>query len=359
MHNPCTPTNASIKEPPTSSKMTITPLVLGGSSSGSSSSQVHLDVPSSVSIHPVALASILDHHLRRPRDSEGREQDRVIGTLMGTRKETGEIKVLSSFGVPFGEVEGKLLLDTDSLRAQLDIVVRAQPKLSVVGWYATHPDLNSWTPLIHDEYALLTASSTPATSALQTNTSPIHLTLDVRTLAVKAYASARLGLSVDTSSNRSFVPLLTEMALAQSEQSGLEVLTKHSVPTIRSSPASKNADTSTSSNNNATPQLVAPLVSLQGMLSEVAKMLDSILSYVKQVNEGSIQGDAKVGRYLLETLASVPMATSSRAQFEEDFNTHLADLLMVSYLANVVRVNLEVGARASMLHDARLAPRAA
>lgn len=35
------------------------------------------------------------------------------------------------------------------------------------------------------------------------------------------------------------------------------------------------------------------------------------------------------------------------------------DLLMVSYLANVVRVNLEVSTRASMLHDARLAPRVA
>jgi hypothetical protein len=32
---------------------------------------------------------------------------------------------------------------------------------------------------------------------------------------------------------------------------------------------------------------------------------------------------------------------------------------MVSYLANVVRVNLEVAARANMMHDSRLAPRAA
>lgn len=122
-------------------------------------------------------------------------------------------------------------------------------------------------------------------------------------------------------------------------------------------------------------------------------MLDSVLNYVKQVNEGKIAGDAKIGRYLLETLASVPLASTSKGSFDEDFNSHLAvsvgsvfrclspqtpawsltlrasfplscfppiqDLLMVSYLANVVRVNLEVSARASMLHDARLAPRAA
>ena len=49
--------------------------------------------------------------------------------------QTGHVNVLSSFGVPFGEVEGKLLLDTDSLRQQLEIVVKAQPRLQVVGWW--------------------------------------------------------------------------------------------------------------------------------------------------------------------------------------------------------------------------------
>lgn len=339
--------------------MTPTPLVLGSSASSpstsSSAADGSSDLPSLVSLHPVAVASILDHHLRRPRDADRNEQDRVIGTLMGTRSETGHVNVLSSFGVPFGEVEGKLLLDTDSLRQQLEIVVKAQPRLQVVGWYATHPELNSWTPLIHDEFASLSSTSSPS-AALTTSASPVHLTLDVKTLQTKAYSSSKLGLSVDASSNRTFVPLKTELKVEHSEHSGLEVLTRYAQPSIRTTP---DKDSQSQPQQASTAQFVAPLVSLQGMLTEVSKMLDTILNYVKQVNEGAIQGDAKIGRYLLETLASVPMATSSKAQFEEDFNSHLADLLMVSYLANVVRVNLEVGARANMLHDARLAPRTA
>lgn len=59
--------------------MAITPLVLSGTAD--------YDIPSLVTIHPVAVASILDHHLRRPREADGKEQDRVIGTLMGTRSE--------------------------------------------------------------------------------------------------------------------------------------------------------------------------------------------------------------------------------------------------------------------------------
>ena len=61
-------------------------------------------------------------------------------------------------------------------------------------------------------------------------------------------------------------------------------------------------------------------------------MLDSVLSYVKQVNDGSLQGDAKIGRHLFETLASVPVPTSFKGTFDEDFNTHLAVSLQWSPL---------------------------
>ena len=207
--------------------------------------------------------------------------------------------------------------------------------------YATHPELNSWTPLIHDEYATLVSQSAPSSqamlgaAALATKAAPVHLTLDVENLQMKAYASSKLGLGMDASSNRTFVPLRTEMKTEKAEHAGCEpdstfpfnarcngadiymlhavnVLTKHSLPPLRSDSAP------------STSQLVAPLVSLQSMLGDVSSMLDNVLTYVKSVSEGSQQGDARIGRYLLETLASVPMATSSKGQFEEDFNNHLA-----------------------------------
>jgi hypothetical protein len=59
--------------------MAITPLVLPSSSSAES--------PSLVTVHPAAVATILDQHLRRPRRQDGQEQDRVLGTLMGSRNE--------------------------------------------------------------------------------------------------------------------------------------------------------------------------------------------------------------------------------------------------------------------------------
>lgn len=94
--------------------------------------------------------------------------------------------------------------------------------------YATHPALNSWTPLIHDEYASLVsssaqhaASSTVTVPSMVTSmAAPVHLTLDVESLQIKAYASARLGLAMDTGSNRTFLPLKTEMKADRSEHGG-------------------------------------------------------------------------------------------------------------------------------------------
>ena len=64
-------------------------------------------------------------------------------------------------------------------------------------------------------------------------------------------------------------------------------------------------------------------------------MLDSVLEYVRAVAAGELEGDERVGRALLETVGVVPASGTSKGLgdskgFEEDFNAHLADVLMVS-----------------------------
>lgn len=113
--------------------------------------------------------------------------------------------------------------------ASLDIECRRFCPLPRHHRYATSPELNSWTPLIHDEYANLahTTSTHSASGALSAITNaaqlsaPIHLTLDVSNLQIKAYASEKLGLA-NESVNRTFVPLETEMKVAKNEQAGRE-----------------------------------------------------------------------------------------------------------------------------------------
>ncbi|KAJ3860672.1 hypothetical protein EV359DRAFT_75063 [Lentinula novae-zelandiae] len=82
-------------------------------------------MPTSMSIYPVALFSILDHYLRRKDD-----QDRVIGRLFGTCKET-HVAIRTSFAVFHSETSKQVVVNSQEV---------------IVGWSVSF-SLNIWTLL--------------------------------------------------------------------------------------------------------------------------------------------------------------------------------------------------------------------
>ena len=87
--------------------------------------------PTSVTIHPVALFSILDHYLRRKDD-----QERVIGTLLGVRSTTdsSEVEVRSSFAVLHSETSEQVAVDMEYHRTMYELHHKVDPKEVIVGW---------------------------------------------------------------------------------------------------------------------------------------------------------------------------------------------------------------------------------
>lgn len=288
-----------------------------------------------VDAHPVVLATILDAHLRRTES-----QDRVFGTLLGVRSDAdNSVQVRSAFAVPY-EVRGKgqVTIDMDHHRAMVDLHHKVHPREHVVGWYASSPNLNSFSALIHNFYA---SESAPHPA--------VHLTLDPDSLAFAAYVSAPLGPGSGSSSSQhgtgahlAFLPVDATLSVPEQERPGLDLLTRNlsALSTQLAAPLE--------------PQTVAPdyvpataLASLSQLLARVATMLDLVLEYVAQVASGERDGDDKVGRALLETVGHVPRAApveaattkedgaapteqqGERKDFEEEFNSHLADVLMV------------------------------
>jgi hypothetical protein len=84
----------------------------------------------SVTIHPTALFSILDHYLRRTD-----AQQRVIGTLLGTRSEGDDtVSVRNAFAVLHSETSEQVAVDKDYHRAMFELSQRVSPKESIVGW---------------------------------------------------------------------------------------------------------------------------------------------------------------------------------------------------------------------------------
>ncbi|CAH7686600.1 eukaryotic translation initiation factor 3 subunit F [Phakopsora pachyrhizi] len=304
----------------------------------------------SVSIQPLPLAAILDHHLRRPD-----HQDRVFGTLLGLRNtETGEIEVRSSFGVPYAATGRDVAVDSDHHRTLLELHTRVSPKEVVVGWYATSPVLNSFSSLIQDFYNM---ESTPLPA--------IHLTLDPMTLNFKTFISSPIGLSNMQTLNLLFKPIPSSLSIPTPERTTLELITR---PILSSSGLEDDGSV-----NEA--RLQSQQIKLMEELKKPFKteMLNLVKGYVEKVNSNQIKGNPQLGRFLLDTIAALPigaMNSFSDAQrkddrenqqqnslesgnaandFEDHFQSHISDVLMVSYVATLLRDQVEISSRLNLL----------
>ncbi|KIJ56987.1 hypothetical protein M422DRAFT_23122 [Sphaerobolus stellatus SS14] len=273
--------------------------------------------PSNVTVHPVALFAILDHYLRR-KDS----QERVIGTLLGTRTDNGEVEIKNAFAVLHSETAEQVAVDMDYHRTMYELHHKVNPRETIVGWYSTGSNLNTYSALIQNFYSQDTAPH-----------QAIHLAVDTGAQegeqpGVKAYISSPVGVHPKPE-NAVFVPVPCELRFQESERSGLDLLAKAAAS---KSPISLESD----------------LVTLEASLQEVASMVDRVLEYVRSVLSGEVQGDVVVGRYLLNTL-STTTAGMEKDKLEALFNAHLQDTLMVSYLANLVRGQVEVSSRLALV----------
>ncbi|KAK0491389.1 JAB1/Mov34/MPN/PAD-1 ubiquitin protease-domain-containing protein [Armillaria novae-zelandiae] len=273
--------------------------------------------PTSVTIHPVALFSILDHYLRRTD-----KQDRVLGTLLGTRTDSG-VEVRSSFAVLHSETSEQVAVDMDYHRTMYDLHHKVNSKEVIVGWYSTGSNLNTFSALIQNFYSQETAPHQAIHVALNTGVD------DGEPAGIKAYFSSPVGV-FPRPENCVFVPVPVELRFHDAERSGLDLLT------------STAASPSSTSN-----QPLADLEILEQSIQNVSGMLDRVLAYVRSVLAGETKGDPALGRYLMDTLGA-----STDDLEKGGFNASLQDTLMISYLANLVRAQAEVSSRLALVTSA-------
>ncbi|KAJ7129373.1 Mov34-domain-containing protein [Mycena epipterygia] len=300
-------------------------MALGGSSavhiqsSTISSAPAIPRTPSSITIHPVALFSILDHYLRRTDD-----QPRVIGTLLGTRSpDNTQIHVRSSFAVLHSENDEQVAVDMEYHRTMYELHSRVTPKETIVGWYSTGSNLNTYSALIQNFYSQETAPHQAIHVALNTGAE------EGQEAGVQAFVSSPVGV-FPKPENCIFVPVPVRLQFQDAERSGLDLLTQTAL-----------------SPNSTTAQPVTSIANLDTTLNTVSQMLDRVLAYVRQVLAGEVVGDKALGRYLMDTLGVG--AIGEKGGEDKAFNASLQDTLMISYLANLVRSQAEVSSRLALV----------
>lgn len=266
-----------------------------------------------VKVHPVVLFQIADSYERRSQ-----ENHRVIGTLVGSVDKQC-VEVTNCFCIPHKEYEERVEADIVYAQDMFELNKKVAPHEQLVGWFATGSEITSHSALIHDYYARETRD-------------PIHLTLDTTLVqgkvAMKAYVFVPLGVPGATSGSM-FTPVQVEMVASEPEIAGLDLLHKIKFSKVRS---------------------VEPLPELS-KVSEAAEkmqvMLDALLQYVEAVLDGKQEPDTSVGRALNDMVQSVPKMDPD--QFEMMLNSNMRDLLMVVYLSQMTKTQLQLNEKLSMV----------
>ncbi|KAI9505917.1 JAB1/Mov34/MPN/PAD-1 ubiquitin protease-domain-containing protein [Coemansia spiralis] len=264
-------------------------------------------------IHPVVLFSILDHFLRRNDN-----QERVIGTLLGVRSDDGRvIEIRNCFSVLHFETEDEVELDIKHHRAMFALHKRASAREQIVGWYATGSSLSKYAALIQDFYSREAAPF-----------SAVHLVVDTDMsdgqLGIKCLQGSPVGAGAHPE-NCLFLPLPYELQYPDAELTALQAA----------------ADTTESGEGFSA--LVSDMEQLEKSIAELHGMLERVTTYVQNVCTGRSKANNIVGKYLMDMLAVVP--TIDTEQFSRLFQTHLQDVLMVAYLTNLTRAQLNIADR--------------
>ncbi|OKL59221.1 Eukaryotic translation initiation factor 3 subunit F [Talaromyces atroroseus] len=272
--------------------------------------------PLNVVIQPQAIFSILDHSLRRNAD-----QDRVIGTLLGTRSEDGtEVEIRSCFAVGHTETTDQVEVDMEYQKQMLALHLKANPKEVLVGWYATSSELNTFSALIQNFYGQSDGTwPHPA----------VHLTVSTepgKDIETRAYISAPVGVTVERAADSAaFIPVPHEIRYGEAEKNGLEAIA------------------SARDSEDRTASIFTDIEALERAVEEVIGMIDRVSKYVEAVIDEEAPASTALGQFLLNALALAPKVEP--ADIERDFNNHIQDVLVVSYLANTIRTQMDLSNR--------------
>lgn len=222
----------------------------------------------------------MDHSLRRNAD-----QERVIGTLLGTRSEDGtEVEIRSTFAVGHTETTDQVEVDMEYQKQMLALHLKANPKEVLVGWYATSSELNTFSALIQNFYSGQGDGTWPHPA--------VHLTVSTepgKDIETRAYISAPVGVTAERAADSAaFIPVPYEIRYGEAEKSGLEAVS-----------AARDAE------ERAT-NLFTDIEALERAIEEVLGMIDRVSRYVESVIDEEAPASTALGQFLLNTLALAP-----------------------------------------------------
>ncbi|KAK9731215.1 JAB1/Mov34/MPN/PAD-1 ubiquitin protease [Popillia japonica] len=275
-----------------------------------------------VKVHPVVLFQIVDAYERRNAESY-----RVIGTLLGSA-DKGIVEVTNCFCVPHKEYQDQVEAELSYAMDVYELNRRVNSNENIVGWWATGHEVTNHSSVIHEYYS-------------RECNNPVHLTLDTSLqgarMGLKAYVCVQLGVPTGKQGCM-FTPVPVEISCYDPEVFGLQLCQKTMSSSARSAGGS---------GRSRTVHPMSDFVQVSEAGSKMASLLDQVLAYVEDVLANRMTANNAVGRSLLDLVNSVPHM--SNEQFSEMFNSNVKDLLMVISLSQLLKTQLQLNEKLTLL----------
>lgn len=252
-----------------------------------------------------------------------------------------QVEITNCFAVPHAERGYEVAIGKDFNKTMLQLHRKANRKEVVVGWYASACDNTTGTtdangsddgekapavvaPLVSDTSSLI--HDFYATEAEDGD--PIHLVVDTRLLddsiQIRGYTSSPVLIQNEPLANL-FHEIKVVVQSTEAEAICLHEMHKQHVT----------ADDNTTSDDKN------PVSQLQASMGQLLQLLETTSSYVDDVVDGRRPADPTVGRAISNVMAQVPRILPA-SRFETVFHENLQDLLMVTYLSNLTRTQLDI-----------------
>jgi translation initiation factor 3 subunit F len=246
----------------------------------------------------------------------------VIGALVGVRSEDGtEAEVRSCFAIPHTENEDQVEVDVEYQKNMLALTLRAAPRETLLGWYTTSHELNSFSALIQNFFASPETGTFPHPA--------VHLTINTdagAAIKTKTYISAPVAVNAERAAESClFLEVPHRLLTGDAERSALEAVSAAAGEETRSAPVASDVET------------------LTRAMETVSGLLERVSEYVSEVLDEERDGNHALGQNLMNALSLAPKVDALAV--EHDFNNHIQDVLMVSYLANTIRTQIDLAQR--------------
>ncbi|XP_041002733.1 eukaryotic translation initiation factor 3 subunit F-like [Juglans microcarpa x Juglans regia] len=262
--------------------------------------------PSSASfsarVHPLVIFNICDCYVRRPDQAE-----RVIGTLLGSVSSDGTVEIRNSYAVPHNESSDQVALDIEYHHNILASHQKVNPKEVIVGWYSTGLGVTGGSALIHEFYSREVPN-------------PVHLTVDTGFRngqgTIKAYVSFILSLG-DRHLAAQFQEIPLDLRMVEAERVGFDIVKSRTVD-----------------------KLPNDLEGMEASMERLLALIDDVHKYVDNVMDGHVAPDNSIGRFLSETVSSLPKLSPSA--LDKLVNNSLQDNFLLLYLSSITRTQLSL-----------------